>query len=87
MVQKAGYPDCINPHLGRLSDQLRTTPHSTDSKNLREHCLCQCQELSGTLRNKQEGQGSLNRPQRTDLLCRGPIGHVILLMNVKVASS
>jgi hypothetical protein len=83
-VQRAGYPICINPHLGRFSDQVRTTPHSTDSKNLLEHHLSQSRELPGTNENTMEAS---NQPLGTDLLSQGPIGHVILLLNIKVASS
>jgi hypothetical protein len=84
MAQRVGFLVCINPHLGRLSDQVSTTPQSTDSKNLLEHRLSQCQELLGTDKNTMEAP---NRPLQTELLGQGPIGHVILLLNVKVASS
>jgi hypothetical protein len=84
MVQKAGYLIYINSHLERLSDQVRTTPHSTDSKNLFEHRLPQRRELPGTNENTIE---ATNRPLQTDLLGQGPTGHVILLLNLKVASS
>jgi hypothetical protein len=83
-AQQAGYPVCLNPHLGRLSDQVRTTPHSIDSKTLLEHHLSQHQELPGTYENTME---TPNQPLQIDLLSQGPTGHVILLLNVKVASS
>jgi hypothetical protein len=68
-MQRAGYLICINPHLGVLSDQVRTAPHNTDSKNLLEHHLSQCQELPGTDKNIMEAP---NRPLQTDLLGQGP---------------
>jgi hypothetical protein len=48
MAHGAGYPVSINAHLGRLSDQVRTTLHTTDSKNLLEHRLSQRRELPVT---------------------------------------
>jgi hypothetical protein len=37
MTQRVGCLVYINLHMGRLSDKVRTPPHSTDSKNLLEH--------------------------------------------------
>jgi hypothetical protein len=53
-AQKAGYPICINPHLERLSDQVRTSPHVTDSKNLLKHHLSHRRELPRTDENTME---------------------------------
>jgi hypothetical protein len=73
-AQRVGYPIYINPHLGKLSDQIRVAPHSTDSKNLVEHHPPQCQELPRTNENTMEPP---NRPPWTDLLDHGPTGRVI----------
>jgi hypothetical protein len=64
MMQMAGCPVCINPHLGRLSDQVRTTSHSIDSKNLLEQRLSQRRDLPGTNENTMEVS---NRPLQTNL--------------------
>jgi hypothetical protein len=75
---------CINPHSGRLSDQVRTTPHSTDSKNLLEHHLSQRREDSGTGRSAKEALTDLYEPTISSL---GPTGLVNLLYGAKVISS
>jgi hypothetical protein len=59
MAQREGYLIYNNPHLGRLSNQLRTALHDTDSKNLLEHCLSRCQELPGTNKNTMEAPNQL----------------------------
>jgi hypothetical protein len=84
MVQRAGCPICINPHSGRLSDQVRIAPHNTYSKNLLEHHLSQRQEDSGTDGNAMEAPTDL---YKLTISCLGPIGHVNVLRDVKVISS
>jgi hypothetical protein len=53
-TQGAGYPVYLNPHLGRLSDQVWPAPHSTDSENLLKHGPPQRRELPGTDENTME---------------------------------
>jgi hypothetical protein len=67
-----------------MESSVRLFRYRSKIKNLLEHHLSQCQELTGTDENIMEGP---NPTLRTDLLGQGPIGHVILLLNVKVASS
>jgi hypothetical protein len=73
-----------DPHLERLSDQVKSAPHNTDSKNLLEHHPPQRQELPGTDGNTVEAP---NRPLRTNLLGQDPTSHINLLIDIKVISS
>jgi hypothetical protein len=82
-TQRVGYPIHINPHLGKLSDQVRTAPHNTDSKNLLEHCPPQRQKHLRTNEKAMEAPTDLNKSTISSL---GPTSHVNLLLDVKVIS-
>jgi hypothetical protein len=72
------------PHQPPFGKAYRPSKDSTDSKNLLKHRLTQRRELPETDKNIMEAP---NRPLRTNILGQGPTSHVILLLNVKVASS
>jgi hypothetical protein len=83
MAQRVGYLICINPHLGRHGEQVRTTPHRTDSKNILEHHLSQRQEPSGTDKNAIKAPTDLYEPTISML---DPTGHINLFLGVKIIS-
>ena len=62
MAQRVGHPICINPHLERLSNQVRHAPHSIDSENLLEQNLPQHQEHSRIDEKAVEAPTDLDEP-------------------------
>jgi hypothetical protein len=74
-VQKVGCPIYINSHLGRLGDQARLAPHSSDSKNLLKHHPPQRQEHSGIDKKAMEAPTDPDKPTFPAV---GLAGHVIL---------
>jgi hypothetical protein len=61
--------------MGRIGDQVRPSPHSTDSKNLLEHHPPRRQEHSGTDEKAMEAPTD---PDELTVSVGGLAGHVIL---------
>jgi hypothetical protein len=74
-TQKAWCPIYINPHMGRLGNQGRQAPHSTDSKNLLEHHPPQHHEHSKIDEKVMDAPTNIDEPSFS---AGGLAGHVIL---------
>jgi hypothetical protein len=89
MVQGAGKPIHINPHVGRLSSQVKQRREATSPRTIPGiiHLnVKNARELRKTPVSPEEHHGSSVHPVQTDLLNLGPHWPYNLLPNVKVTS-
>jgi hypothetical protein len=76
-AQKIGCPVYLNPHLGRHGDQVRPSPHSTDSENLLKHHPPQRQEHFETDEKAKESPFDLDEPTFSTCISMAPLPSVV----------